>query len=96
MSLAEQLGNVGSEFERAVRWKQKQQPELASKAVERTLEQLDRTLSDNRHNGPRRQELTRLRDEVCRELFVDKIDLKSAQQLQRYFMAFATLARKNL
>lgn len=94
MSLAEQMGNVGSDFDRAVRWRQKKQPRLVMSAAERTLEQLDRTLSDNRHAGQRRKEIARLRAEVCRELFSDEFDNKSAYQLQRYFLAFATAARK--
>lgn len=94
MSLAEQLGNVGSEFDRAVRWRQKKQAGLAKGAVKRTLEQLDKTLADNRHAGNGRREIARLRDEVCHELWADKINAKSAQQLQKYFLAFATAARR--
>lgn len=95
MTLAEQLGNVGSEFERAVRWKQKNQPQLAMSAAARTLEQVDRTLTDTRYAGHRRRELARLRDEVCHELFSDDIDAESVRQLQRYFLAFAIAARNN-
>lgn len=94
MSLAEQLGNVGSEFDRAIRWKQKKQTHLARNAAQRTLEQLDRTLSDNRYAGHARREIARLREEICRELFSDELDIESARQLQRYFMAFAMAARK--
>jgi Tfp pilus assembly protein PilO len=95
MSLAEQLGNVGSEFERAVGWKQKKQPRLALNALQRTLEQLDKTLADNRHAGPARREIARLREEVCRELFSDALNNDSVRQLQRYFLSFATAARKS-
>lgn len=94
MSLAEQLGNVGSDFERAVRWKQQQQPQLAAKAAQRTLAQLDATLTDNRYAGQARKEIARLREEVCRELFSGEINIASAQQLQRYFLAFATAAQR--
>ena len=96
MSLAEQLGNVGSEFDRAVRWKQKKQIQLALHASQRTLEQLDRTLSDDRYAGHARREIARLREEVCRELFSDEINIESAQQLRRYFLAFATAARRRI
>lgn len=94
MSLAEQLGNVGSEFDRAVHWKQKKQTQLALYASQRALEQLDRTLSDNRHAGHARREIARLREEVCRELFSDEINMESAKQLQRYFLAFAIAVRR--
>jgi plasmid stabilization system protein ParE len=94
MSLAEQLGNAGSDFERAVRWKQKKQGRLAARAAARALEQLDRTLADDRFVGPSRREIARLREEVCRELFSGELRIDSAQQLQRYFLAFATKARR--
>jgi hypothetical protein len=95
MSLAEQLGNVGSDFERAVRWKQKNKPELAEGALRRTLDQLDWTLADSRHAGPPRREIARLREEVCREVLAEEVDTISVAQLQRYFLAFATVARKH-
>lgn len=94
MSLAEQLGNVGSEFDRAVRWKQKKQETLAHNALRRTLEQLDKTLSHTRNAGPARKEIARLRQEVCRELLADTLNLESTQKLQRYFLAFAKVARR--
>jgi len=94
MSLAEQLGNVGSEFERAVRWKQRGKAELAENAALRTLGQLDLTLTDDRHTGCRRREIARLRDEVCGVLYADNIDDKAIGQLQRYFFVFATAAQR--
>lgn len=95
LSLAEQLGNIGSEFERAVRWKQENKTDLALKAAQRTLAQLDQTLLDHRHRGPRRAEIARLREEVCRELFSAQLNEPSAAQLQRYFFAFAQAARRH-
>lgn len=94
LTLAEQLGNVGSEFERAVRWRQRGQKQLAWSAAKRTLEQLDNTLADQRHVGSRRREIARLRDEVCDVLFSDELKLQSAQQLQRYFLSMAILAQR--
>src|SRR3989344_9559995 len=94
MSLAEQLGNAGRDFDRAVRWKQKKQAKLAMSAAQRTLDQIDQTLSDDRHAGYRRKEIARLREEVCRELFADEINIESAKQLQRYFLAFAIVTRR--
>lgn len=95
MSLAEQLGNVGSEFDRAVRWRQKNQARLAMNAALRALDQLDRTLSDERHAGPPRKELARLRDEVCKELFENRVNNQSSYNLQKYFLSMAILAQRN-
>lgn len=92
MSLAQQLGNVGSDFERALRWKQKGQTQLFDKAASRTLEQLDLTLSDKRWQGLRRQEIARLREETTRSLFTD--DDNNPAGLQKYFLSMATLTRQ--
>ena len=52
MSLAEQLGNVGSEIGRASRW-QSRNPETARLAFHRALELLDLTLADPRLRASR-------------------------------------------
>lgn len=93
MTLAQQLGNVGSDFERALRWKTKQQQGLFTSAAARTLELLDLTLADPRFSAHRRRELARLRDEVCKELFSEEITPATTRDLQRYFLAMATLAQ---
>lgn len=93
LSLAEQLGNAGSDFERVLRWRAKGQQDLRDAAFVRTLEQLDLTLKDSRWAGSRRREIARLRDEVCHEVLY-RNDRQSAAGLQKYFLAMATLARK--
>lgn len=93
MTLAKQLGNVGSDFERAMRWKLKGEGDLFNAAAKRIIEQLDLTLTDKRWRNHRRQEIARLRDETCRALF-ETMDEKQYKFLQKYFMAMAILARK--
>ncbi|MEX1997516.1 MAG: hypothetical protein WEA04_02450 [Candidatus Andersenbacteria bacterium] len=93
MSLAEQLGNVGSDYERALRWKEKNQPLLFKNAAARTLEQLDRTLTNPKLLPVRRREIARLRDEVCSVLFENEKATQSSRGLQKYFLSMATLAR---
>ena len=94
LSLAGQLGNVGSEFERAIRWKEKNQTLLSDKAVARMLELLDLTIADTRWHNHRLYELTRLREEVCRELSTNSMQAGSIHALQKYFLSFATWARQ--
>ena len=89
MTLPEQLGNVGSEFERALKWKQKNNTQYFNKAFERMLELLDLTLADARWRNHRLKELCRLRENACEELE----NPKNPQSLQKYFLQFATLAR---
>ncbi len=90
MSIAEQLGNIGSEVSRAAKW-QSRNPELARAALYRALDLFDLTLDDPRH----RQSLARLREIArAREVVVDVFDgpqqyLGSVASLQRYFDAFA-------
>ena len=88
LNLAEQLGNVGSEYERAWRWKRQGHGEYFEKAFGRMLELLDLTLADKRWHNHRLKELTRLREQVCQEF-------DGAQQpgLSKYFLYFGVLAR---
>jgi len=90
MTLAEQLGNVGSEYSRARRWKEKGSAELFKKAFARFLELMDLTITDSRWRGPRRRELARVREEACLEfLQVDPTGLS----FTKYFDAMAVAAR---
>lgn len=95
MTLAQQLGNVGSDYERALKWKKLQKPELFSNAARRTLAQLDMTLTDSRHRGPRRREIARVREVVCGELFSSSLNPAISSTLAKYFLSMAILARKN-
>lgn len=94
LSLAEQLGNIGSEISRATRWSGRNE-DLARGALERALELIDLTLDDPRH----RRSLARLRELArARELVVDFFAgpneyRSTAEGLQRYFDAYALATR---
>lgn len=90
-SLAEQLGNVGSEVSRARAW-QGRDDAASQKAMERALELMDFTLNDLRWRG-RLKEITR-----GREIMVDAIEggkeyNSTLEDLDQYFLAFAIAAR---
>lgn len=89
MTLAEQLGNVGSEYERAQLSRQDGNAVRLQHASDRFLELLDLTLSDPRWRGRRLRELARVREAACEEFFGQS----SGQSLGRYFLEFATAAR---
>lgn len=95
LSLAEQLGNVGSEFGRAVRWSGGQ-PALSEKAFHRALELLDLTLDDPRHRRSvaRLREIARTREVVADFLVGENRYGSTAASLQKYFDAFAVAARR--
>lgn len=92
LTLCEQLGNIGSEVNRALRWKDKDQKNFEN-AVSRTLELFDLTLDDLRWRG-RLREIAR-----AREVFLDAVSggreyKSSLEELERYFFHFAYCARQ--
>lgn len=95
LTLAEQLGNVGSEVSRALKW-QHRNPRISRGALDRALELLDLTLGDPRH----RESVARLREIArAREVVVDFLagtnEYGSTDtSLQRYFDAYAIAARR--
>ncbi len=92
LSLAEQLGNVGSEVSRALSWQERGNVDYCRRAVERALELLDLTLADGRHRG-RLREIARVR-EVLADYFYGENGYGSSPELWRtYFDAFAVAAR---
>lgn len=96
LSIFEQLGNIGSEVSRAVRWRSRN-PATMESAVFRALELFDLTLADPRHrSSPHRlREIARAR-EVVADFFLGGNQYGgTASSLQKYFDAFAIAARNN-
>lgn len=97
LSLCEQLGNMGSEVSRAIKWTGRN-ASLAESAFFRALELFDLTLADPRH----RQHPARLREIArAREVVVDLLSGSNeygadGPSLQRYFDAFAIAARRQV
>ena len=92
LSIAEQLGNIGSEVGRARKWQGKDEKNFWG-AVSRAMELLDLTRMDKRW-VKRNLELDRVR-----EVFADAVlgghEYKSfLPDLEKYFMRFAVLAMK--
>lgn len=95
LSLAQQMGNVGSEVSRALNWRERN-PALSIRAFERALELIDLTLADPRHRAspPRLRELCRTR-EVLVDYFAGSNEYGSTEALmRRYFDAFAIVASR--
>ena len=91
-SLYEQLGNIGSEVGRALKWKGKDK-KIFESAVLRALELFDLTMEDSRWLG-RLREIGR-----AREVFLDAISEKreyqgSLEGLEKYFYQFALFAQR--
>lgn len=92
LSLAEQLGNVGSEYERALKWRRQNDARFQN-AFDRFLELLDMTVVDQRYSFSRKRELLRLRETACAEL---SAAIQGPANFSTYFHQFALLARKAL
>jgi hypothetical protein len=96
LTLMEQLANVGSEVDRAIRAAASGRVERRDRAIERALELFDLTAADDRWRGPPRREVLRAREEFCTLLLgSDAIPAAdSAASLSRYFLYFAVAARR--
>lgn len=94
LSFVEQMANIGSEVERALNWKMKNNFLYYQKAFERSLELLDLTLDDSR-NRTRVKELARIRETLV-DYFNGINEFQSSEDSwKKYFMHFAYAARRN-
>jgi hypothetical protein len=95
LSLAEQLGHIGSEISRAIRWSASN-PDLARNALYRALDLFDLTLDDARHrrSPARLREIARAREVVVDFLAGQNQYGSTAASLQKYFDQFALAAHR--
>ena len=92
LSLAEQLGNIGSEVSRA-RNTQNTNPQRFEKAIERALELFYLTLSDRRWIG-RLKEIGRVREVFCDAISGGKEYKSNLSDIEKYLNYFAFEARR--
>jgi len=96
LELVEQLANVGSEVERAIRAHNAGNRSRWEHAQARALELFDLTATDARWRGARRREILRAREEFCRLFHARDVPAASAEGLRRYFLTFALAARRRI
>ncbi|MCB9720303.1 MAG: hypothetical protein H6756_05455 [Candidatus Omnitrophica bacterium] len=94
MTLAEQLGNIGSEISRAFNWKNKGRAEMSLRAVDRALALLDLSLAAGLPY-PRLKELSRVREVVADYFYGENKFGSSEENLRRYFDWFGVVVRKH-
>lgn len=92
LSLAEQLGNIGSEVHRA-RMAQTISETRFLAARDRALELFDLTISDQRWKG-RLSEIARVREVFCDAVTGGTLYDSNLSELEPYFDHFALAARK--
>lgn len=94
LSFLEQMANIGGEVERALNWREKQNPDYSQKAFERVLELIDLTL-DSAAGMPRLKELTRVREAIV-DFFAGSNQFRSnGTSWRKYFLPFTYAARRN-
>lgn len=94
LSFLEQMANIGSEIERALKWRAKHNADYCQKALERALELMDLTL-DSVTNFPRLKELARLREAIVDYFFGTNQYGSNETLWKKYFAHFTYIARKN-
>ena len=94
-SLCEQLGNVGSEVDRALRAREQGRLDRLESALDRALELFDLTATDPRWNLAKRREILRAREQFCRVFFDDSVESDLPDYLRKYFLQFAIAARRS-
>ena len=87
-SLFEQLANVGTDIERTIQWKAKNNLDYCQKAFERALELLDLTIADPKNKGARLKELVRVREALVDHFVYDNEYATTDESWQKYFFDF--------
>lgn len=91
---SEQMANIGSEVERTILWKNKNNSDYSNKAFERALELLDLTVEDKK-NKSRLKEILRLREALVDYFLFDNEFSSSDELWRKYFYPFNFAARIN-
>ena len=92
MTLMEQLGNIGSEVERAIRAKERADQTAVDNAASRALELIDFTIADPRLRF-RLKEIVRMREVLCDYLYGPNEYSVTPGQLQNEFLYYGIASR---
>jgi len=87
LSLLEQLANIGTDVERAIRWKQKGNEDYSKQAFERALDLIYLTVEDPK-NRKRLKEILRTREALIDHFIYDNEYNTTEEQWQNYFYQF--------
>lgn len=94
LSFLEQMANIGSEVERALNWKARNNEDYCRQAFERALELLDLTLDDSR-NITRLKEIARVREAIVDFFTGSNQYVSTEESWKKYFSYFTYAARRN-
>lgn len=94
MPFAEQMGNIGSEVSRSLRWSKRNIARFQS-SFERALELMDLSIevAQKQEQAGKLVELCRAREEFCDYFYGENSWKTDPKQMQKYYDQFAMLAR---
>ena len=88
-----QMGNIGSEVSRALKWSKAGNQPRADKAIDRALELFDFTIEANTKNPARLTEILKAREEFCDYFFNDNSWNTDPARMQKYYDGFVMMER---
>lgn len=94
LPLIGQMANIGSEVERALKWREKNNADYCMKAFERALELLDLTLDDPK-NKSRLREIARVREALADYFWGENQFASTVNSWRKYFLDFAYASRRD-
>ncbi len=94
-SLMEQMANIGSDVDRAIRWKKEGKVEYSNNAFERVMAMVDLTIEDPKNKGRLKEVL------LFKETFTDYLLLDNSYSFTEqfwqdyfYFFSYAAIAER--
>jgi len=94
LNFFEQMANIGSEVERSINWKNKNNNEYRQKAIERAFELLNLTIA-SQQKQKKLKELTRLHEMLVDYFFGQNQYSSTSKLWQKYFYSFNYAAIKS-
>ena len=88
-----QMGNIGSEVSRSLKWTAKGNQARADKAIDRALELFDFTIEANVKNHARLTEILKAREEFYDYFFNGNSYHTDPAKMQKYYDGFAIMHR---
>lgn len=87
-----QMGNIGSEVSRSLKWSAKGNQKRADIAIDRALELFDFTISANLKNPARLREVLIAREEFCDYFFGGNSWHTDPNRMQKYYDGFVIMS----
>ena len=93
MPITMQMGSIGSEVSRSLKWIEKGNKARANSAIDRALELFDFTIEANLKNHARLTEILKAREEFCDYFFNHNSYYTDPIKMQKYYDGFVMMER---